>query len=268
MIKFLMKKNIPTTLTSYDLLKTFAILTMIVDHIGANFYPDDMWWRVVGRMSAPIWLFLVGYAKSRDLSPTLWAGVAILAAANFVVGQAILPLCILATIIICRIGLNPAMDHVKLNPKSLYPIVFVIFILSIPTSILFDYGVGVFLFAMMGYFYRQRDNFTFLNRDYFVFALIVGFSHALLQVEFFFPFNDAQKIIAGLLILTVTLGLTLFKPLEYRNFDKRLPAFISGFFKICGRKSLEIFVIHLVVFKMTALILGIEGFALFDFHIF
>ncbi len=50
MIDILKTKNadnpLPAPLTAYDLLKTLAIILMVVDHIGAYFFPDQMWWRV------------------------------------------------------------------------------------------------------------------------------------------------------------------------------------------------------------------------------
>ncbi len=54
-----------------DWLKTFAILFVVVDHVGLFFIEDDEWWRVVGRMAAPIFFFLIGFSR-RESVPINW----------------------------------------------------------------------------------------------------------------------------------------------------------------------------------------------------
>ena len=66
MVDILKTKTLSSYLTSYDLLKTLALVLMVIDHIGYFFYPEEMWWRVLGRLSVPIWFFLIGYANARD----------------------------------------------------------------------------------------------------------------------------------------------------------------------------------------------------------
>ncbi len=57
-----------TGLTSYHL-KLIAALTMVVDHVGVLFYPDIDWLRVVGRISFPlfVWLLVQGEAHTKDV---------------------------------------------------------------------------------------------------------------------------------------------------------------------------------------------------------
>lgn len=57
-----------TGLTSYHF-KLIAALTMVVDHIGVLFYPDLDWLRVIGRVSFPlfIWLLIQGEAHTKDI---------------------------------------------------------------------------------------------------------------------------------------------------------------------------------------------------------
>lgn len=45
-------------LTSYHL-KIIAALTMLVDHIGVVFYPETAWLRIVGRVSFPLFVWLL-----------------------------------------------------------------------------------------------------------------------------------------------------------------------------------------------------------------
>ena len=55
-------------LTSYHL-KLTAAFTMLLDHIGAILYPEADWLRMVGRISFPIfvWLIVQGEAHTRDV---------------------------------------------------------------------------------------------------------------------------------------------------------------------------------------------------------
>lgn len=65
-----MKKNKKPESTSstrpnlYDYLKTIALLTMIMDHIGYYLFPDQLRLRFIGRIAFPIFLFLVGFNGS------------------------------------------------------------------------------------------------------------------------------------------------------------------------------------------------------------
>lgn len=52
----------------YDYLKVFAIITMIIDHIGYFLYPEIMWLRVIGRLAFPIFFFLIGRNGSSRIS--------------------------------------------------------------------------------------------------------------------------------------------------------------------------------------------------------
>lgn len=59
-----------------DWLKTAAIILVVVDHIGYFFIEHDQWWSVFGRLAAPAFFFLIGYARTRTVPlHWLWLGV-------------------------------------------------------------------------------------------------------------------------------------------------------------------------------------------------
>ncbi len=45
-------------LTQFDL-KIIALITMLIDHIGMVLYPGEMWLRAIGRLSFPLFCFLL-----------------------------------------------------------------------------------------------------------------------------------------------------------------------------------------------------------------
>jgi hypothetical protein len=59
-----------------DWLKTAAIISVAVDHFGYFFMEDDTWWSVFGRLAAPTFFFLMGYAQTRTVPLRwIWLGV-------------------------------------------------------------------------------------------------------------------------------------------------------------------------------------------------
>ena len=62
------------TVDNTDWLKTVAIILVMVDHIGYFFIEDDKWWSVFGRLAAPTFFFLLGYAQTRGV-PRSWIGL-------------------------------------------------------------------------------------------------------------------------------------------------------------------------------------------------
>lgn len=49
-------------------LKLIAMVSMVFDHVGDNFFPDQIWMRIAGRIAMPIFAFFVaeGFLHTRD----------------------------------------------------------------------------------------------------------------------------------------------------------------------------------------------------------
>ena len=59
-------------LSGFDL-KCIAVFSMLVDHIGALFYPSEVWMRYVGRLAFPIFGFLIveGFLHTKNVKQYL-----------------------------------------------------------------------------------------------------------------------------------------------------------------------------------------------------
>jgi hypothetical protein len=66
----------PQVVDNADWLKTVAIIAVSVGHIGHFFIRDDQWWSVFGRLAAPAFFFLIGYASTRSVPfRWIWLGI-------------------------------------------------------------------------------------------------------------------------------------------------------------------------------------------------
>ncbi len=265
-----MKKELTSDLTSYDFLKFTALILMIVDHLGYYFFPEEAWMRVVGRMSAPIWLFLIGYAKSRDFSPRMWIAIGIMTFSAVAVGEALLPVTILATMLVFRFLIDPVMAGVRRAPSMLYPLCALLFCLMIPTFNLLEYGALAMIFVIFGYAVRHQDEDPYLKSQLVTLAMVSAFTHGAFQAYFFFAgmFDMVQKttLIAGLLALMFLL--MKFRPQSFPTLTAKTPAPLVWLIQMGGRRSLELYVAHVVLFRVVALSMGNSTLKLFDFHIF
>ena len=63
-----MKKGRVYTCLSGTSLKLLAMLSMVFDHVGDNFFPEQTWMRIIGRIAMPIFAFFVaeGFLHTRD----------------------------------------------------------------------------------------------------------------------------------------------------------------------------------------------------------
>lgn len=67
----------PFIVDNTDWLKTAAIILVSIDHFGYFFIENADWWSVVGRLAAPPFFFLMGYARTRVV-PIRWVGLGII----------------------------------------------------------------------------------------------------------------------------------------------------------------------------------------------
>lgn len=253
------RKILPSNLTSYDLLKTIAIILMVIDHIGFFFYPDESWFRVLGRLCVPIWFFLIGYARTREIPLRMYIAIGILAASSMIVGGQLFPLTILVTLMIGRRFIDTWMGAGRKGGEALAGLFFMLALLGMPSGILFEYGTFGLLFTVFGAMCRYRQDYPELekgesfDKQIFYFAAASFLTFIVLQAA-------PMKVLTGFQF-SVLLGgmigiyyiLRRFQPAELPNISNKLPGFIKKTVQYTGRRTLEIYVAHLVAFKLAAL---------------
>lgn len=231
-------KVLSRDITSYDLVKTFAVVIMVIDHVGAYFFPEQLWWRSIGRIGFPIWFFLVGHANSRDLPNKLLWGIGILTAGNVLAGMSVFPLNALVTIALIRLGIDHVMVFAMRSRMHLWCMSALLFLLALPTGEACEYGTMALITAMFGYFIRHRDT---INDERLIFQFMMFALFAFVSLQFvLFGFSVAQALFMALGTALVRLSLYYFKPKSYPDLTRNMTSSLRWFFRVCGRRMLEI----------------------------
>lgn len=253
-------------INSYDLLKLFALLTMFVDHIGFFFFPEYSWMRLVGRLSFPCWMFLIGYANTRRLAPDIIAGAVILLVHNIVMGQYILPLNMLITILTVRALLGKfAVDTFRSRALFFASLVISV-ILVFPSGILLEYGTLAYMMALFGYYIRHRAEVTLKQWEIVIFITVVYFSTVIIEV-IFFGFLPQQALCYAVLLIIEMFVLMFFQPRQFVKLTSYMPSFMVDIICFCGRQSLWIYVVHLLIFYFIAFFINAREIDLFSPHL-
>lgn len=253
----MLRKDLPASLTSYDILKTVAVVLMVVDHIGAYYMPENLWLRLIGRMCVPMWFFLIGYARSRDTGWQLWLGAALVIASDVITGRYIFPLNILVTILLVRIVLDLYIKGSMKNTFLFWSGALMLAVLIVPSMMLMQYGTLGLLLAVFGWLTRNteaQDPRQFTRIFPFMIVCITAFTAsqwALLQ----FPPGQGLLLFGG--VTLVMIALRLFHAAAFAN----VPALIRTPLQFTGRHTLAIYVVHLLLIKFAGLWLFPESFS-------
>mgnify|MGYP003685544493 CR=1 FL=1 len=222
-------------------------MTMVLDHVGYYFFPEQMEWRVVGRLSMPVWMFLIGYAYARDLLH-IFIGAVVLLVENMLIGLSVLPLDILFTILIARVlidGFGWAIQkHLIMLPLILCALAASIY----PSFHYFDYGTAALMYAVLGYITRNGyGKLTLFISAAFIVAVNITLQKImkpLTMVEFY-------TMAAGM--VTVSFGLLYFTPKTYAGLTKYLCVF-TPVIKLMGRHTLILYIIQMLFFKVGRMV--------------
>ena len=224
---------------------------MITDHVGHHFYPDEMWFRVIGRLCIPIWFFLIGYARTTEVPKSLWIAGVIVTLSAIISGQFLLPLNILFAIVIARFCRQSLVNRSFYSADGLRGMYLVLLFSTFPSAVLFEYGTSAMLLVLVGYMVRNKDEISQkIEPQYLrIFAGVVFFSFFIIQ-GIGLPSVSASQALSMMAGFGVV-GLILwnFKPVEYKNAPRHMAPSIIKLLQFTGRRTLEIYVVHLVLFR-------------------
>lgn len=240
--------TLPFHVTSYDLLKSLAVILMVVDHLGSYFFHELMWLRALGRLCVPIWFFLAGYSRSQRLSGDFWLGAILLTATEVGFGRIPLPLNILFSICFIRLILGRFMKFAGNRVDYLYGAMGLCMLAFPFTDVVFEYGTLGFILAMTGYIVRHREDYkqdfvygwAALSLGCFLGGTYIQFQFSALQYLFIATFS---VFIMGMLACRPPQQETRYPKLDAQPLLKRSLQFM-------GRYTLHIYVAHLMLFKI------------------
>lgn len=265
-------KTLPASITSYDLLKALALIFMLIDHTGYYFFPVDAahpehaWFRVLGRLSVPIWFFLIGYAKTAEVPGRLyfWAGLAV--ASKMAAGEFILPLNILFTIMAARYVRDACAQKALESPEHMRGMVLLILLGTLPTALVLEYGSLVLFFVIHGYMRRNPQAVKVRPLYVRLFLFLTFFAYFFMQGATMGTISVDQSVVLAAGLGLVFLILNRFAPAEYPRLTAALGPF-SGLVRLTGRRTLELYVLHLILFRAAAMYFSPETYVFWNWSV-
>jgi TraX protein len=252
----------PRAVSTIDLWKTLALLLIGLDHVGFFLLPEQPWLMALGRAALPVFFFLIGFARSRHVPWFWWAAGAALTALDLwrlgsVDGMQINILINFALIRLALPWIEALVMPVWWRTLGLAA---VLAALAAWTGPWIEYGTTGWLLALVGLAHRQalaagpdrpRDRHWLMRRGLGATATLV---FAAIELhDYAFAVTEAWIMAAAVIGVS---GLLL----RFRTGDAswQPPALLAGLARLCGRRSLEIYIAQIVGLMMIGLALGIE----------
>jgi hypothetical protein len=254
----------PPAVDNTDWLKAAAIVLISVDHFGYFFMEDDRWWSAFGRLAAPIFFFLLGFAQARTVPlHWIWLGVVLTLLESWNADWTWVVPNILLSLALIRIARPYVQILVQHDGWAGFLLLVCGLLAVLPiTSKIVDYGSEGWLWAVCGLCQRMYvDSRTVVdahgaaqNSAPLVRAMTenVGLMRLLAcvvaaivyvwqeQREYSFPQFHFAAFILGIGVLSVSLCLFQRGPSRIQP-----PEAIAGFLRFIGRHTLEIYAIQL-----------------------
>ena len=155
----------PDQVDNADWLKTFAIILVVVGHTGYFFVTDASWWTVFGRMAAPVFFFLMGYARSRTIPMHwLWLGLVLTLLDSWNNYSGWVALNILFSMALIRLSRPIVLALLQRYGWMALMVLLLVFVLLLPfAGEIVDYGAEGWLWALFGLCQRMYVDGRSLN---------------------------------------------------------------------------------------------------------
>ena len=253
----------PHAVDNADWLKTVAIISVSVGHFGHFFTEDEGWWSVFGRPAAPMFFFLLGYAKTRTVPLNwIWLGVSLTLLESWNAGWTWVAPNILLSLALIRIA-RPYVQILAQYQWAAFALLVCALLAVLPIAAkIVDYGAEGWLWALFGLYQRMYvDGRSATDADgaapnsapsahamtgnasqirllaCFVAAVVYVWQE---QGEFLFPQIQFAVFILCFGVLSASLCLFMRGPSRIQP-----PKAIAGVLRFIGRHTLEIYAIQL-----------------------
>lgn len=215
-----------------DILKTIAIIAMIIDHIGAYLFPETFMLRSIGRYAFPIFCFFAGFNFKGNLNyKILIYGTIFYIFEVTVIFWQIVEANILISIFLGQAYLKIFEKHFTNFWKS-YTHIIILSCLWPLTHTIIEYGTLSISMMIIGKLVRQNQQKTYLP------AFVVSYLSFINTVALYYShFNIWQMLTATLAILALFFSLTL------KNFFKANNLKLA----LISRNSMNIYCLHLAI---------------------
>jgi hypothetical protein len=240
-----------TDVNTHDAIKFLAIIIMTIDHLGAYLYPDFLWFRAIGRITFPVWFFLVGYSKSQKIDAYFIGLACVIQIFNVISFYPLFPLNALFSIIVCRIFVRALMNKSVDFVVNIGLVCFFVGLLPVGvyTGTVFEYGIIAIQYALMGRIVRLRNEGEKLNVMAWVYyGLICVYFVFVQNVSFKFVDTQAIFVAFGTALVVLYLAFYTLHPMEWLS---ALGVF-SGALKYISRYSLEYYLLHRVILQVSS----------------
>jgi len=258
--------NTARAIDNTDWLKAIAIILVLIDHTGYFFIENADWWSVLGRMAAPPFFFLLGYAESRTVPfRWLWFGVILTLLDSSNTDWIWVAPNILLSLALIRF----ARPRVKIFLQR-YAWIAIILIVAALLALMpiagdvVEYGAEGWLWALLGLCQRMyvdgsachsvphepviKGNVGLMRLAVCLVAAVVYVWQE--QLEFSFSQVQLAAVIVGVIVMSICMclfrrGPSLFQPEEP----------LAGVLRFVGQHTLEIYAIQLAGYELVIMLL-------------
>ncbi len=171
------------------MLEWIAIITMLIDHIGYEFFPTDLTWRMIGRIAFPIYTYLLvrglTLTSSRSTYFKRLLVIGVLAQLPFTFLFETYSLNVLFTLLY---GATAIVIYEKIGKIRGIFILVIFGLIMVPISDFTDYGIYGYLLFLLYYFLKEKPV-----------ALLIG--HVSLNVLYSWNYFDSWHSIQSFSII-------------------------------------------------------------------
>ncbi len=234
-------------INTHDVIKAIAMLSMISDHLGAYFLRDMPYLRLFGEIAAPMYFFVAGLHVTKIRYDFLLLGIVITYVTYLTFGFVYFN--ILVSFFIIRVVMILLEKY--LNPTLLMLLIPILLATNIPVKNNMEYGNVGLCFALSALFMEKNLKFGKIGA-------LVTLLYQIILVIFFRPrgYNVLRDINYGDYLPLIFMLLCYLIPIYffafYKNKEYNLPIVLKEGTYVFSRFSLEIYVYHLILFKLFA----------------